>query len=159
MILVVRQWYGARTRREQRLILLMVAIAAPLLAGLLVVMPLERAYNDALERHLEAIDRNGRVRQLAETSTARPAVAPGAGGADLPLVIAESAARAGLTLDSNGAAGPNSASVAIAGAPAPTAVQWLRDLETRGVAVEDVRLTPAANGTVAVSARLARGRR
>ena len=156
MIVAIREYYGARTQREQRLILLMLAIAVPLLAALLIVLPLSRAYDHALDRHLEAVDRNGRVRQLAELAKKRPVVAPAATGADLSLIVAESASRAGITLDSNAAAGGNAVAVTIGAAPAALAVQWLREFETRGVVVEDLRLTPAANGNVAVSTRLRR---
>lgn len=156
MIVAIREYYSARTQREQRLILLMLMIAVPLLVALVIVMPLSRAYDRALEQHLEAIDRNGRVRQIAELAKHRPAAAPAASGADLSLIVAESASRAGLTLDSNAAAGGNAVAVTIGAAPAPLAVQWLREFETRGVVVDDLRLTPAANGNVAVSARLTR---
>lgn len=159
MIVAIRKYYGARTQREQRLILLMLGIAVPLLITLLIVIPLSNAYDRALDEHLEAVDRNGRVRQLAKLAKNRPASAPAAGGADLSLIVAESASRAGLTLDSNSAAGGNAVAVTIGAAPAPLAVQWLREFETRGVVIEDLRLTPAANGNVSVSARLARGGR
>ncbi|MDQ3245895.1 MAG: type II secretion system protein M [Pseudomonadota bacterium] len=156
MIVAVRDYYGARTQREQRLILLMLGIAVPLLIALLIVIPLGNAYDRALDRHLEAVDRNGRIRQIAEMAKNRPASAPEIGGANLSLIVAESASRAGLTLDSNAAAGGNAVAVTIGAAPAPLAVQWLREFETRGVIIEDLRLAPAANGNVSVSARLAR---
>lgn len=160
MILTVRHWYGSRSVRERRLILLMLAIAVPLLAWLLIVMPLSNAYDSALERHVEAVDRNGRVRALADpVRIAGPVVAPTAGGADLALVVTEAATQAGLTLDSNSAAGPDAVTIGIAQARPMAAVQWLRDFELRGIRVEDLRMTPAADGTVALSARLVRTRR
>lgn len=159
MIVTVREWYVSRSVRERRLILLMLALALPLLAWLLVVLPLSKAYNSALERHLEAVDRNGRVRALADPSrTARPAVARALAGPDLPLVVADAAAQAGLTLDSNSAAGPDAVTVTIAQARPTAAVQWLRDFELRGIRVEDLRMTPGTDGTVSVTARLVRAR-
>lgn len=157
MIVTVRHWYQSRSIRERRLILLMLAIAVPLLSWLLIVAPLSAAYEDALDRHLEAVDRNGRVRALADPArVTRPAIAPGSGGAELALVVTEAATQAGLTLDSTSAAGPDTVTIAIAQARPPAAVQWLRDFEQRGIRVEDLRMTPAADGTVAVSARLVR---
>lgn len=159
MIVTVRHWYQSRSARERRLILLMTAIALPLLAWLLVVMPLSNAYESALDRHLEAVDRNGRVRALADPSRiARPVVAPAAGGAELALVVAEAATQSGLTLDSNSAAGPDAVTITIAQARPTAAVQWLRDFELRGIRVEDLRMSPAADGTVSVTARLVRSR-
>lgn len=160
MIVVVREWYHARSLRERRLILLMLVIAVPLLAWLLVVVPLGKAYDTALERHLEAVDRNGRVRALAEPARiSQPAVAPAAGAADLALVVAEAATQAGLTLDSTSPAGPDTVTISIAQARPTAAVQWLRDFELRGIRVEDLRMAPAADGTVSVTARLVRTRR
>ena len=159
MIVTVREWYVSRSERERRLILIMLAIAVPLLAWLLVVLPLSLARESALERHVEAIDRNGRVRALADPDrSARPAVAALAAGPDLPLVIAEAATQAGLTLDSTTAAGPDDVSISIAQARPTAAVQWLRDFELRGIRVEDLRMTPGADGTVSLTARLVRNR-
>ncbi len=159
MIVTVRQFYEARSARERRLIQLMLVIALPLLAWLLVVVPLNTAYDSALERHLEAVDRNGRVRALADpVRVSRPAIAPAVGGADLALVVTEAATQAGLTLDSASPAGADTVNIAIAQARPTAAVQWLRDFELRGIRVEDLRMTPAADGTVAVSARLVRTR-
>lgn len=159
MIVTIREWYGSRSARERRLIGLMLAVAAPLLAWLLVVQPLSDAYDKALERHLQAIDRNGRVRALADPSrAARPAVVSTEVGADLSLVVAEAATQAGLTLDGNAASGPDSVTIAIAQARPAAAVQWLRDFELRGILVEDLRMTPGADGTVSVNARLVRPR-
>lgn len=158
MILAIREFYAGRTVREQRLLLLMTVIAVPLLLYLLVVVPLGRAYDSALERQLEAVDRNGRVRALVEAErTAGPAVAAPATGADLSLVVAEAAAQAGLTVDSNAPSGPNVAVIGIAQARSSAAIQLLRDFELRGIRVDDVRMTPAGDGTVSLTARLTRG--
>ena len=45
MIVDLRQWYGARSVREQRLLQLMAAIAIPLLVWLLLVVALGNAYD------------------------------------------------------------------------------------------------------------------
>lgn len=167
MIVTVREWYGARSLRERRLLLLLAALVVPLLAWFAIIVPLGGAYDSALDRQLEAVDRNGRVRALADPSrNARPAtvpavpvtVMPGAPVPDLPLVIAEAATQAGLTLDSTSAAGPDAVAITIAQARPTAAVQWLRDLEQRGIRVEDLRMAPGADGTVSVNTRLVRSR-
>ena len=156
----LRDWFFARSVRERRLILLMLVIAVILLAWLLVIRPLGNGYDRALERHLEAVDRNGRVRALAEGARApRQALAAAPAGVDLGLIVAEAATRSGLTLDSNSPAGPNAVTVTIAQMSAATAVQWLREFELQGISVEDVRMAPAGDGTVSMTARLARSAR
>jgi general secretion pathway protein M len=153
MTIVVREWFGARSAREQRLILIMAAIALPLLAWLLIVMPLSRAYERALTQHLEAVDRNGRIRALAGGPVVPPPRAP---AGEVTLLVAESAAQAGLTLASNNPSGPDAVTIAIAQA-APTAVaQWLSGFEARGMRVEDLRMSSAGPGSVSVSARIVR---
>lgn len=156
MILGVREWYGTRSTREQRLILLMVGIALPLLAWLLLVQPLSRAYDAALDRHLLSIDRNARVRALAESARSVSSASTGPAAQDLGMLVTESAGRAGLAIASNAGAGAGTANVTIAQAPSTAAMQWLRELETRGVRIEELRIAPAGQGLVSVTARLAR---
>jgi general secretion pathway protein M len=159
MIVSIRSWYLERSVRERWLIALMAAIAVPLLAWLLILAPLNAAYDNALERHLEAVDRNGRVRALANArQAATPVVVAAPGGADLALIVAEAATQAGLSLESTNPAGPDAVTISIARARPAAAVQWLREFELRGIRVEDLRMTPGTDGTVAVNARLARVR-
>ena len=156
MIVRVRDWYGSRSLRERRLLLLMTAVALPVLIWLLIVRPIANAYDAALERHLAAVELNGRVRALAAGSSGRPIVNVGAPDSDIALVIAERAAQSGLVLDSNSAAGPNEVSISIGAAPTIAATQWLAQLERDGFAIGDLRMTPTGDGNVAVTARLVR---
>lgn len=156
MIVRVTLWYGGRSTREQRLILLMLVIALPLLAWLLVVQPLGRAYDAALDRHLQSVDRNGRVRALAEGARTGVTAAAAAPAQDLGMLVTESAGRAGLAVAANESSGAGLADVTIAQAPAAVAMQWLRELETGGVSIEELRMAPAGQGLVSVSARLER---
>lgn len=156
MILVVRDWLTARSLREQRLLIAMTVLAVMLLAWLVVVRPLNLAYSAALERHIAAVDRNGRVKAMADADKGRAAPAGNVGGADLTLVLAERAAQSGLILASNNAAGPDEASVSIAAASAIVASQWLARLEEDGFEVRDVTMTPTGENKVAVTARLVR---
>jgi len=157
MIVAVREWYGGRTRREQLLLLAMVAVAVPVLLWLLVVGPVTSAYRDSLNEQLEAVDRHGRVLALAEAAKARPARgrAPDA-GADIQLLLTEAAAQAGIALQQATPDGQDSANVAASGVRAPAVAQWLRELDARGIAVGELRMTPQADGTVSISARLVR---
>lgn len=157
MILAVREWYGGRTRREQLLLLVMVAIAVPLLLWLLVVMPVTAAYRDSLQDQLEAVDRHGRVLALADAAKASPARAPSPdAGTDMQLLLTEAAGNAGIALQQATPDGPDAATVGAAGVRAPAVAQWLRELDARGIAVSELRMTPQGDGTVSVSARLAR---
>ena len=157
MIVVVRDWYGQRSVREQRLLLAMLAIALPLLVWLALVVPIERAYDRALERHLEAVDRHARILSLAERAKGAPARRP-VQVADLGLFLTDNARQAGLTATPSAAPQPGASLVTIASASAPAALEWLRRLEASGYVVSDVRIAPAANGSVAVTATIGGGR-
>ena len=158
MILAVREWYGGRTRREQLLLLAMAAVAVPVLLWLIIVMPVTAAYRDALQDQLEAVDRRGRVLALADAAKARPARgrSPDA-GTDMQLLITEAAGQAGIALQQATPDGQDSATVAAGGVRAPAVAQWLRELDARGIRVGELRMTPQGDGTVSISARLARG--
>lgn len=157
MILSLRHWFAGRSPRERWMIVLMLAIAVPVLAWLLVLRPLNSAYDAALQRHLEAVDRNGRVRMLAEVARKQPASSPVVAPiADIGLVVAEAATQSGLTLDGNNPAGPNSVSVSASQGSALQALQWLRDVEARGLVVQEWRITPNGTGTVSLTARIAK---
>ena len=157
MIVVVRDWYGQRSAREQRLLLAMLAMALPLLIWLALVVPLERAYDRALERQLEAVDRHARILSLAERAKGAPA-RRAVQVADLGLFLTDNARQAGLTAAPSAAPTPGSSLVTIATASPPAALEWLRQLETAGYLVSDVRMTPAADGSVAVTATIGGGR-
>ena len=151
MIVRFRQWYGARSRREQRLLQLMGAIAIPLLVWLLLVVPLGTAYDTALQRHLQAVDRNGRVKALAERASGGGAKVPAA-VPNLALFLTDSARQRGITAVGRAAPAPGSAVIGIASTSAPAALEWLRGLEADGYRVTDVRIAPTGGGAVAVTA-------
>jgi general secretion pathway protein M len=152
----IRDWFVARSKREQGLIVLMLAIALPLLAWLLVVRPLSAAYDDALQDHLAAVDRHGRVLVLAESARSAPSRRVEASKADLQLVVTEAASQAGVTLQGATASGTDSVDVAVAGGRSIALGQWLAQFEARGITVEQMTMTPLPDGTVNMSARLAR---
>lgn len=156
MIMVVREWMSSRSVREQRLLMAMTAIAAVLLVWLLVFRPVNLAYATALERHLEAIDRNGKVKSMANANRGATPPPANRGGSDITLVLAERAAQSGLVLVSNDAAGPNDASVSIGATKAIAVSQWLSQLEQDGFEVRELAMTPTPDGNVAVTARLVR---
>jgi general secretion pathway protein M len=156
MTVTIRDWFVARSKREQRLIMLMLALALPLLAWLLVVRPLSAVYDDALEDHLAAVDRHGRVLALAEVAKSTPARPVEASKAELQLVVTEAARQAGITLQAATASGANTVDVTVAGGRATALGQWLAQFEARGITVRQMTMTPQPNGTVNMSARLAR---
>ncbi|HET9398332.1 MAG TPA: type II secretion system protein GspM [Sphingomicrobium sp.] len=151
MIVQFRSWYGARSVREQRLLQLMTAIAIPLLIWLLLVRPLSNAYDKAVQSHLQAVDRNGRVKALAERASGGKANAP-APVPDLPLFLSDRARQRGIAAEGRPGSAPGSAVISIASSSAPSAFEWLRGLEADGYRLNDVRVAPTGGGAVSVTA-------
>jgi len=156
VIVRVREWYSKRTSRERRMLIAMVALAVPLIAWLTVIRPLDIAYEEALERHLEAVDRHGRVAALADRVTSQPAQAAAPRDVELQFLVSEAAGLAGVSLADVTPSGADAVSATAANARAPAASEWLRSLEARGLVVEELRMAPTAEGGVNVSARLSR---
>lgn len=148
-------WFQARSEREQRLILVMLAVALPVLLWLLVWRPVELALDGAQERHAEAVQRNGRVKAAAAAlkQARQPRETP---AGDLAAYVGEAAGRAGLSLSSAEAQGPERAAVTIASGDTRAMIGWLRTLEQQGLVVRDLRLTPAGDGSAALTAVLSR---
>lgn len=156
MIVRIREWYGSRAKREQWLLAAMVGIALPVFIWLAVVLPLTNAYEAAQERHLQAVDRHGRILTLAKAIEAEPSRARLNRNIDLQLLVTEAAGAAGVALGDVNPSGTESISLTITNTSAPAATEWLRGLEARGLSIQELRITPAGQGVVNVSARLAR---
>lgn len=151
----VRDWFMSRTQREQRLVLLMLVIALLVLAWL-VVRPLNAAYDTALDDHLAAIDRHGRVLALAEAAKAEPSRYVEANKADLQLVVTQAATQAGIALQGANPSGANAVDVAVTGGRATALGQWLAQFEAQGIAIQQMSMTPLPDGNVNMSVRLVR---
>lgn len=151
-----RDWFLARTRREQVLVAAAGAIAAGVIIVFLIAIPLINGIADARDRYDEAVVRHGRIEakvdMLGATSHARgrPPTGPLAG------FIRQSAEAAGFTLDSADAVGDGQVAIRIASATPEALFAWLGGLETRGISVDNlvVDAGPAGPGTLSVTATL-----
>lgn len=153
MIGEFRTWFAARSERERWMLMLLAAFALPILVWLLVIRPIATAYDNALDEHLEAVDRHGRVLALA-AGPANPARKAASG--DLQLLVTESAVGAGLALQRAEPSGPDTLDISIAGGRAPGYAQWLQSLEGQGLRIGQVSMAPAPDGTVTLTARILR---
>ena len=148
----LRLWFAARSLREKRLLIVMVALAAVTLVWALIIRPVNDSLSNARERHQNAVIR------LAETQARVKAVAaiqqqnPAAIGAPLDAVIRDRANEAGFALTSVNADGPNRVQIAIATARPGALFGWIAQLESAGIIVES--LATADNGDNTVSAQI-----
>jgi len=153
----IRNWWAGLSQRERWL----VGVAALLTLGALfwaLGRPTYAAFASLEADHRTAIEREGRVAAKAQLLARRPAktVAAATDAAPIDQFLAQSAGEIGLTLDRNEARGTDQATIAIATAKAPVLTDWLAALEGQGFIVDQLSITPAADGTVGMTAEFRR---
>jgi general secretion pathway protein M len=151
----IKNWWLALSTRERWLVGVAGALALGVL-GWAVGRPAAAAFFDLETRHRAAVEREGRVAAKVALLAQRPAKsAPSPVDAvAIDQFLAQSAGEIGLTLDRNEARGDRQATIAIATAKAPVLTDWLAGLEGQGFVVDQLTITPAADGTVGMTAEL-----
>ena len=155
-----KNWWSGLSQRERWL----VGVAGALALGVLVwgfARPAVAAFIDLESRHRAAIEREGRVKAKVQLLGRTPAKS-GAAAAEAQAIdqyLAQSAGEIGVTLDRNEARGAGQATIAIATAKTPVLIDWLASLEAQGFVVDQMTITPAADGTVGLTAELRKGGR
>ncbi len=154
----LQNWWMALSIRERWL----VGIAGALALGVVLWglgRPAYAAFVDLENQHRAAIEREGRVAAKVQLLAQRPAksVAAALDAVAIDQYLAQSAGEIGLTLDRNEARGAGQATIAIAAARAPVLTDWLASLEAQGFVVDQLTITPAADGTVGLTAELRKG--
>ena len=151
-------WWRGMSRRERWL----VGVAGVLALGVLIWLlgrPAYAAYINLEADHRAAVEREGRVAAKVQLLAQRPAAAATAAkdAVAIDQYLTQSAGEIGLTLNRNEARGAGQATIAIATAKAPILADWLASLEARGFVVDQLTITPGADGTVGMTAELRRG--
>lgn len=154
----LQNWWSGLSTRERWL----VGVAGMLALGVVIWglgRPAYAAFADLETRHAAAIEREGHVAAKVALLGQRPAksVAAAVEAVALDQYLAQSAGEIGLTLDRNEARGQGQATIAIATAKAPVLTDWIASLETQGFVVDRLTITPAADGTVGMTAELRKG--
>ena len=154
----LQNWWMALSMRERWL----VGMAGALALGVVLWglgRPAVAAFIDLENQHRASIEREGRVAAKVQYLAQRPAksVAAALDAVAIDQYLAQSAGEIGLTLDRNEARGAGQATIAIATARAPVVTDWLASLEAQGFVVDQLTITPAADGTVGLTAELRKG--
>lgn len=154
----LQNWWIALSTRERWL----VGVAGVLALGVILWglgRPAIAAFIDLESQHRAAIEREGRVSSKVQLLAQRPSksVAAAVDAVALDQYLAQSAGEIGLTLDRNEARGAGQATIAIATARATVLTDWLASLEGQGFVIDQLTITPAADGTVGLTAELRKG--
>ncbi|SEM42559.1 general secretion pathway protein M [Sphingomonas gellani] len=145
-------WFAARSLREQRLILVMLALLAVTVTWAGIIRPVGDALSSAQERQADAVTRLGETRaQVEAVRTAQALHGPALAGTLADTVRARADA-AGFTLASLDPQADDRVHVTLSSARPGVLVAWLARLERAGVLIDSTRMTD--NGDRTVSADL-----
>lgn len=146
-------WWRDRSRREQRLLLVLAALFALVLAWLLVVRPLGDRLADARERHGAALVALAEARADAAAIGRLEKARPAPLGGPIEQAVAQSASAAGFQLSRIEPDGTGRVTLAIEAARPQALFAWVGEMEaSRGLIVE--RLTAGANSDRTLSVQL-----
>ena len=150
-------WYTGLTQRERVLVSVAGGLGAVVLLVYGVVLPLGQALDSAATRHREATERTGRIVAGLEALKRAPAPRSASLAGSVEQIAGASAQEAGFVVQSNQRRGSDMAVLVIPTARPSAVLAWLDGLGGQGLAVEQVTLTPAPDGTVSVNVTLRKG--
>jgi general secretion pathway protein M len=154
MIAALRSWFMALSAREQRLVGIAGGLTALVVLVFGIILPGMSAIDRAEVAHDEAVQRRGRIEASVAGAAGQKVGEPGAGIADIELVVTQSAAEKGFDLLKSAGAAPGQLSFRMDQARAPALFAWLTELEMQGVQVQSITLRGAASGSLTVDAQL-----
>lgn len=152
------EWWRQRSAREQRLLLVMLALVALVVTWAGVIRPLGDRLADARERHARAVLALAAARDQAEAIAAIERAARPPQGLAVPELVSRAAADAGFTAAAIMPEGPARVTVAIGAVRAQAFFGWVADLQRRdGLIVDRLSARTNSDATLAVELTL-RGR-
>lgn len=153
MIIRLRNWFMALSRREQWLVGIAGGLAAWVLLVFEIILPALSAIDAAKLELDEAVQRRGQVEATVESASQQKPAAQ-TSRADIDLIVTQGAAEKGFDVVKSGNAAPGQMTFRMDQARAPALFAWLTELETKGVAVRSVTLRGGTNGSLTVEAQL-----
>lgn len=143
----IGHWWQARSERERRLLLVMLALVGAVALWLLAIRPLGDRLDEARRRHGEAVVALAEARAGADA--ARSAGRTGAPTGPVEPLVRRTAAEAGFADAQVAPQGPAAATVTVASARPQALFGWIARLEQAGLAVERLEARANADRTVA----------
>ncbi len=150
-------WFSELTLRERILLGIAAILSASLIAIYGLYIPLNQAIHQKRIDYREALEQRAAI-EMASDSVGRNAQAPMKTFVTSPLdqFINQSATEAGFAPDSVTLDRIGRVSIILRQARSPAMLKWLAELERNGVGVEQIEVKAGTDGTVSVSATLAR---
>ncbi|MBB5687428.1 type II secretion system protein GspM [Sphingobium boeckii] len=148
MTAAFKLWWTGLSLREQRMMLVMVALLAITILWLGIIRPVDNALSSAREHHGRAVVQNAQVAAKVEAVRDLRRTVPPALDADVATAIGQSASEVGFVLGKIEAQGRDKASLSIASARPTAFFGWLQDLERRGIFPETLRARANSDRTL-----------
>lgn len=144
----LRAWFDARSLRERRMILVMLALALVTLVWGAIIVPVRNGLSSSRARYTDAVVELGAAQaQLVQVKGIQRRQ-----GQPVPLPLAETvrarADQAGLVLASLDAEADDRVRASVATARAGALMAWIAGLERDGVLVDALTVTPDGAGAV-----------
>jgi general secretion pathway protein M len=160
MVANIRKWWLAHSVGERALLAVLGFAILVVLLWLGVWRPVNAGLEAGWARQGAALDRRASVRARVDAIKAAPAgTADSSAGLPIDQLVSQTAAEAGFTLDRGAAQGGGRMTVAISSARMGPLLAWLTRLETAGIRIQTIGITPGATeGTVAMQAVLEESR-
>ncbi|MEX1198346.1 MAG: type II secretion system protein GspM [Pseudohongiellaceae bacterium] len=160
---MMRSWFLRQSRRDQLALLIGGVLVTAVLLWLAVLSPLQQAVQRSEVRHRSALGELAEVRELVTSIRALEDADDGqisAGEANVATLLDRTAGEYGLRVTALEPAGTDgvSTSLRIRSAAAESVLRWLGELESTGLLISQLTLTPAADesGQVDLSMRVTR---
>ncbi len=152
----VSAWYIGLTERERMLVSVAGGLMALIVLIYAIILPVGQALDDAAVRHRLATERAGRIAAQIDALKAAPRVKPAALAGPVEQVAGASAQAAGFVVQSSQRRGSDAVVIVIPTARPSAALAWIDGLSAQGLAVEQLTMTPAPDGTVSVNVTVRR---
>lgn len=149
-------WYIGLTGRERMLVSVAGALTALVVLIFGIVLPVGTALDDAAVRHRLATERAGRIAAQIDALKSAPRSTVAAVAGPVEQVAGASAQEAGFVVQSNQRRGTDSAVLVIPAARPSAALAWIDGLSAQGLAVEQLTMTPAPDGSVSINVTVRR---
>jgi general secretion pathway protein M len=154
LITAVKIWFAALSLRERWMVGVAGVLAALVMLIFGIILPSLSAIDQAEISHDEAVQRRGRIEATVDAALAQKPSASLVSGANIDLVVTQSAAEKGFDLVKSANAAPGQMSFRMDQARAPALFAWLAGMEAQGIAVRSIAVRSGTNGSLTVDAEL-----
>ncbi len=149
-------WFLALSFREKMLVGIAGILATIVIGIYAVTLPLLNAIDSKRADYFIALERRAAISSQVDTALKSKSNAGSLPIGPVQQLISQSAVDAGFVLDRADAQGSDKVEFAMSKAKPSAFMIWINDWEARGIIIENMNVKAGTDGTIAVTATLAR---